>query len=62
MITGDHPETARTTARRAGIASVEVLTGAEMALLDGEALAHRIARCSVFARISPNRSFRLSRR
>ena len=59
MITGDHPETARTTARRAGIASVEVLTGAEMALLDGEALAHRIARCSVFARIMPEQKLQI---
>jgi len=53
MITGDHPETARNTAVRAGIAAGEVLTGSELAGLDRDTLAVRIAACSVFARIMP---------
>lgn len=53
MITGDHPETARTTAHLAGIAAGEVLTGSDLSMLDGDILAQQVARCSVFARIMP---------
>ncbi|MFO1239031.1 MAG: cation-translocating P-type ATPase [Sphingomonadaceae bacterium] len=59
MITGDHPETARTAARRAGIASDDVLTGADLAMLDADALADRITRCSVFARIMPEQKLQI---
>ena len=59
MITGDHPATARAIARQAGIADDDVLSGAELAALDGAALADRIRRTSVFARIMPEQKLRL---
>ncbi len=59
MITGDHPETARTTAERAGIATGEVLTGADIATLDDKMLAQRITACNVFARVMPEQKLRI---
>ncbi|MCM5569428.1 cation-translocating P-type ATPase [Burkholderiaceae bacterium FT117] len=59
MITGDYPQTARAIAERAGIDSGAVLTGAEMADLDDDALAAAVARASVFARIMPEQKLRL---
>lgn len=53
MITGDHPETARAIARQAGIGAGEALTGAQIAALDGEALARRLDGIDVCARIAP---------
>lgn len=59
MITGDHPVTARTIAQQAGIAAGDVLTGTDLAGLDDDALAQRIARCSVYARIMPEQKLRI---
>jgi calcium-translocating P-type ATPase len=60
MITGDHPVTARTIARRIGLLSpVEaddprsVITGAELARLDAKALRERVDHLRVIARVSP---------
>lgn len=53
MITGDHPDTARAIARQAGIGVGETLTGAQIAALDGEALARRLDGVDVCARIAP---------
>lgn len=57
MITGDHPQTARTIALQLGIACEphEVVTGAELAQLasDQQALSDRIATARVFARTEP---------
>lgn len=53
MITGDHPRTATAIATSAGITSTEVLTGDDLAGMDGASLARRIAQVNVFARVSP---------
>jgi Ca2+-transporting ATPase len=59
MITGDYPATARTIARQAGIDSDEVLTGAELEILDDAAFATRAKTTSVFARIMPDQKLRI---
>jgi magnesium-transporting ATPase (P-type) len=55
MITGDHPETALAIARQLDPewAPDNVLTGAEIARLEGEALARKIGEAAVFARVEP---------
>jgi Ca2+-transporting ATPase len=55
MITGDHPATARAIARMLGITDGDggVLTGPELATLDGEALGDAVARTRVYARVAP---------
>ncbi|MCC6400194.1 MAG: cation-translocating P-type ATPase [Flavobacteriales bacterium] len=60
MITGDHPVTARTIARRIGLLSPaeaddprSVITGAELAKLDAKALRERVDHLRVIARVSP---------
>jgi Ca2+-transporting ATPase len=55
MITGDHPETAQAIALRLGIAddSVPVVSGPELAGLEGEARSERLRQARVFARVSP---------
>lgn len=59
MITGDYPETARAIATQAGIAQGEVMTGAQMAALDDDALAACIHSVSVFARVMPEQKLRI---
>jgi Ca2+-transporting ATPase len=59
MITGDHPATALTIARQAGITGGAVLTGAEMASLDDARFKARLAETNVFARIMPEQKLRL---
>ncbi len=63
MITGDHPDTARTIARELGIlgATDEVLTGPEIAALDDRALAARVADVAVYARVTPEDKLRIVR-
>jgi cation-transporting ATPase I len=54
MITGDHPATARTIAREAGLLDGgEILTGAELAELDNEELDRRMEKATVIARATP---------
>jgi P-type Ca2+ transporter type 2C len=55
MITGDHPATAAAIARELGIiaAGDEVLTGQALKKMAAEELAQKIAKVSVFARVSP---------
>jgi calcium-translocating P-type ATPase len=59
MLTGDHPATARTIAREAGILTpsdnpdAEILTGPEIAALDEDALGERLERTAVIARVTP---------
>jgi len=60
MITGDHPVTARTIARRIGLLSPaeaedprSVITGAELAKLNAQALRERVDHLRVIARVSP---------
>ena len=55
MITGDHPATARAVATELGIleAGAEVLTGADLRALPAEALAARVEKVRVYARVDP---------
>jgi Ca2+-transporting ATPase len=55
MITGDHPETARSIAARVGIVDHEhrVLTGPELAAEGREGLAREVADVAVYARTAP---------
>jgi len=59
MITGDHPETARSIGARFGFATDEVMTGRDFDMLDAERLAERAAKVDLFARTSPEHKLRL---
>ena len=59
MITGDHVETAQSIAHEAGFATGEVLTGPEIAALDDEALATRLATATICARTMPIEKLRI---
>jgi len=59
MITGDHPRTARAIATQAGIASAQVLTGADLDGLDAPALSQRVAEVNVYARVRPQQKLAL---
>jgi Ca2+-transporting ATPase len=60
MITGDHPATAAAIARAAGIDGAgRVLTGVELAALDGDALGAAVADRRVFARTEPGQKLRI---
>ncbi|MGZ5182148.1 MAG: cation-translocating P-type ATPase [Ramlibacter sp.] len=61
MVTGDHPETAGAIARQAGLPGGAVLTGPEIARLDAQALADRLAGASVCARIVPSQKLEIVR-
>ncbi|HZJ70392.1 MAG TPA: cation-translocating P-type ATPase, partial [Planctomycetota bacterium] len=54
MITGDHPQTALAVARELGLAAPgdDVLSGAELERLETSALADRVERVAVYARVS----------
>jgi Ca2+-transporting ATPase len=61
MITGDHAETARAIGRDLGIAAEDepVLSGAEIAALDDEALRRRVREIAIYARASPQDKLRV---
>lgn len=59
MVTGDFPATASAIARQAGIDGDAVISGAELAALDDNALHRRLAEADVFARIMPEQKLRL---
>lgn len=59
MITGDYPQTAQAIARQAGIDASNVLTGADLAVLDDAALAQKMQSVCVFARILPEQKLRI---
>jgi Ca2+-transporting ATPase len=60
MITGDHPDTARSIAEQAGLPNPhQVLTGSELASLSYEELGKRIKNTSVCARMMPEQKSRL---
>jgi magnesium-transporting ATPase (P-type) len=53
MITGDHPDTAQAVARQLGIEATQVVTGAQLSLLDEAGLREVTEQVSVFARVAP---------
>ena len=59
MVTGDHPATASAIAAQAGLDAVPVVTGAELASLDGAAFRARVREAAVFARILPEQKLRI---
>lgn len=60
MITGDHPTTATSIARQAGIKPVdEIITGPELEQLDEAELRRRVQTVNVFARMVPEQKLRL---
>jgi Ca2+-transporting ATPase len=60
MITGDYPGTALAIARQAGIAvDAGVMTGSDLAALDGGGLGEAVRRVCVFARVRPEQKLRL---
>lgn len=61
MITGDHPATAASIARAAGLPTVSVVTGADLAAFNDEQLAECLRTCQVFARVAPEQKLRLVR-
>ncbi|MGZ8688686.1 MAG: cation-translocating P-type ATPase, partial [Gaiellaceae bacterium] len=62
MITGDHPATARSVARKAGLADGKILLGAELPPADGE-LAALLSDPSlvILARVAPEEKLRIAR-
>jgi Ca2+-transporting ATPase len=64
MITGDHPVTAASIAREAGLAEggqITVITGAQLRELPEEELRRRIVGVQVFARVAPEQKLRVVR-
>jgi Ca2+-transporting ATPase len=59
MITGDHPETARTIAGQVGINNTKVLTGNEIATMTDEDLKKALKSTYVFARTTPEDKLRI---
>ncbi len=60
LVTGDHPQTARSVATLAGLAHPDrILTGPEADHLDPEALRREVRRVEVYARFRPDQKLRL---
>ena len=62
MMTGDHPATAVSVARQAGLnTDAPAITGTELAALSDEALAARLGATHIFCRVQPDQKLRLVR-
>jgi Ca2+-transporting ATPase len=61
MVTGDHPETARSIGAEVGINSVLVLSGNEIVEMNDEQVKREMKETSVFARVTPEEKLRLVR-
>jgi Ca2+-transporting ATPase len=59
VVTGDHPTTAATIARAAGLAGERILTGTDLDAMDDEALRASLAGLHVVARATPEQKLRL---
>jgi len=59
MVTGDHPQTALSIARKVGIDAEQVLTGPELDALSDTDLKKTVQEVSVFARSTPEHKYRL---
>ncbi len=62
MMTGDHPATAVSVARQAGLTmGAAAITGTELAALSDVALGRRLAATNIFCRVQPDQKLRLVR-
>ncbi len=61
MITGDHPETAKTIAAQVGINSSKVVTGAEISAMSDDDLKAALRSTDVYARTTPEDKLRIVR-
>ena len=61
MITGDHPDTAKTIGGWIGITTTEVLTGSRMEAMDDAELEKHVEACNIYARASPEHKLRIVR-
>lgn len=62
MMTGDHPATAASVARQAGLSTDgPVITGTDLASLSDEALTERLSNTHIFCRVQPDQKLRLVR-
>jgi P-type Ca2+ transporter type 2C len=59
MITGDHAITAQAIAKQAGIRSLRILSGLDLANMSDEALKEAVQSTSIFVRIKPDQKLRL---
>jgi len=60
MITGDHPVTAASIAKSAGIRnSIQIITGDEISKFSEEELRQRVKDCNIFARVLPLHKMRI---
>jgi Ca2+-transporting ATPase len=59
MITGDYPATAAAIATQAGLTTIDVVTGDDLASLGVDALAHRLRQATIFARVMPEQKLRI---
>lgn len=59
MVTGDHPATAMSIARQAGLAGGATMTGAQMAAIDDAKLAGWLPGTGIFCRVEPAQKLRL---
>jgi len=59
VVTGDHPTTAATIARAAGLAGERIMTGPELDAMDDESLRTSLANLHVVARATPEQKLRL---
>ena len=59
MITGDHPTTAKSIAKKAGFTSQEVVVGSELSEMSDEILLKNIDLYNIYARINPSQKLRL---
>ena len=63
MITGDHPLTAETIARRIGILDSDnknmIITGQQLAVLEDESFLNKVEKIRVYARVSPEQKLQI---
>jgi len=62
MITGDHPITAKTIAKRIGILSSEndiVITGQQLSAMDNDSFLSKVEKIKVYARVSPDQKLQI---
>jgi magnesium-transporting ATPase (P-type) len=59
MLTGDHPDTAAAISEELGLPDGDVVTGGDVEALDDDALADRLERAVVFARVTPAQKVRI---